>query len=141
MNPEPTSPENDAIREAAARWTVRRDRGLSATEAIEFELWLAADRRHVAAMQRSASAWTMLDRVPEHIAQRELGQAGRRRLWRWRTGLAALAAAVVLGCSLVWWRASEPSVSHGPALIAEGPRIVTLADGTLVRLNFGSELI
>ena len=46
--------------ETAAQWTVRRDRGLSAAESIEFELWLAADPRHRAAMKRAGGAWARL---------------------------------------------------------------------------------
>ena len=50
MNPpSPHSPDH-TLRAAAARWTVRRDRGLSAAESIEYELWLAADPSHAAAM-------------------------------------------------------------------------------------------
>ena len=49
--------EQVALRQTAAAWMVRRDRGLSATESIEYELWLAADPRHAAAMRTLAEAW------------------------------------------------------------------------------------
>lgn len=137
------STDEEAIRHAAARWTVRRDRGLSAAEAIEFELWLADDPRHAEAMQRTADVWGRLERIPDAFAQRELAQAARRRAHRrWGLGLMALAAAavVVLGVTALWYKVREPAPT-APALVAVGPRIVTLADGTVVRLNAGSEVI
>ena len=67
-SPSPDSPEN-TLRATAARWAVRRDRGLSAAESIDYELWLAADPRHAAAMQRTSAAWSLLDRrLPLHRA-------------------------------------------------------------------------
>ena len=67
-SPSPDSNEN-TLRATAARWAVRRDRGLSAAESIDYELWLAADPRHAAAMQRTSAAWSLLDRrLPLHRA-------------------------------------------------------------------------
>ena len=57
MSAASSPPEDSALRATAAQWTIRRDRGLSATESIDYELWLAADPRHAAAMQRSSAAW------------------------------------------------------------------------------------
>lgn len=138
-----------AIAQAAAQWTVRRDRGLSAAESVEYELWLAADPRHAAAMARTGDAWGRLDRLPDGLAQGVLEEARRRRRW-WRiaaagTGSLAAAAALVL----VFFSVKH----HGPAemparaaaaplaLQAVGPRVVALADGTEVRLNAGSEIV
>lgn len=136
-------PEVNRIRDAAARWIVRRDRGLSAAESIEFELWLASDPRHAAALQCSAEAWKWLDRVPDAASRRVLTQAAQRRR-RFRLGLAlgGLAAAAAIAVLLVGVR-SGPDVSAdlAPALLAAGPRSLTLADGTLVRLNTGGEVI
>jgi transmembrane sensor len=136
----------EAIRDAAARWTVRRDRGLSAAEAIEFELWLAADPRHRAALERSGQAWSLLDRVPENLAQVELARETRRRQARRRVlGLGGLAAAAVFAVlTAAWWRdrnGATPPPAVMSSLVAAGPREVTLADGTLVRLNAGAEVI
>jgi transmembrane sensor len=121
---------------------VRRDGGLSAAESIEFELWLAADPRHAAAMRTIAKAWTLLDRTPESLAQHELAVAARRRLWRQRSfvfGSLAAAAALVLS-AILWTNAPNDSDRAAPALVAAGPREVTLADGSLVRLNAGGEV-
>lgn len=145
MNLPLPTPDDEARRKIAARWIVRRDRGLSAAESIEFELWLAADPRHVAAMQRSAGAWALLDRVPEFSAQRALAEAARQRGRRWRFGIIgglAAAAAVALLVVGPWSRAphATPPASVS-ALVAVGPRVVTLADGTVVRINDHSEIV
>ncbi|MES2693853.1 MAG: FecR domain-containing protein [Verrucomicrobiota bacterium] len=148
--PRSNSSDNEALRAAAAQWTVRRDRGLSAAESIEFELWLAADPRHAAAMKRSAGAWSLLDRVPDLAAQRELTAVAERRTRRRRvlafgTLAAMAAAAVVLFSILPASRSSQrqPAVAQAsaPALVAAGPREVELADGTQVKLNAGSEVV
>jgi transmembrane sensor len=143
VNPAPSESEESALR--AAQWLVRRDRGLSNAEAIEFELWLAADPRHVAAMERAGAAWSRLNRVPDTWAQRELaGLAAKRRQHRrrWLTGI-GLAAAAALGAAFTFLSptAKQRPASSPSALVAAGPRVVTLADGTLVRLNFGGEVI
>lgn len=137
------------IRDIAARWTVLRARGLSASESIEFELWLAADPRHALAIKRTAGAWTMLDRLPELAAQRELSAAtaacARRRRVLTLAALTAVAATLALGVFIT--RGSRGAadaplpLAAAPALVAAGPRAVTLADGTLVRLNAGGEVI
>jgi len=124
---------------------VRRDRGLSAAESIEFELWLAADERHAAAIKRATSAWSLLDRLPEQAAIPVLAAATRRRsFWRrmFAAGALAAAAALVVG-DLAWWRPAVPSQVDRtfPAIVAiAGPRTVTLSDGSLVQLNTGGEI-
>lgn len=144
-NPVENDANNHTLRATAAQWTVRRDRGLSAAESIEFELWLAADPRHHAAINRSADAWSLLDRTPEPVAQCELVRAAhrRRRQRTWLT-LGTLAAAASLGIIVALWQQSSPTHLVAPppasALVATGPREVTLADGTLVRLNADSEV-
>lgn len=144
-----TDGSDDALRQAAARWTVRRDRGLSASESIEYELWLAADPRHRAAMVRTGDAWARLNRIPDDLARRVLDAGRRRRRW-WRlagAGAGALAAAAAV--ALVFFSAGSdaPSVASpraavaAVALQAAGPRLVSLADGTEVRLNADSEIV
>jgi transmembrane sensor len=131
-----------ALREIAATWAARRDRGLSAAESIEFELWLAADPRHAAALRAIDQAWTLLDRTPEALAQLELAKLARRRARRRNAFVfASLAAAAVLVLSLTLWRTRPHPTEHAAGLVATGPREVTLADGSLVRLNAGSEIV
>ena len=144
MNPPAPTPDDSALRATAARWTVRRDRGLSASESINYELWLAADPRHAAAMQRTSAAWSLLDRIPESAAAPILAAATRRRsFWRRTVTFGSLAAAAALAVGLfVWSRPlpADPTLS-APALSATTtPRLVTLSDGTVVQLNTGGEV-
>lgn len=144
MIPQPASPDGTALRETAARWTVRRDRGLSSAEAIEFELWLAADPRHAAAMGSAASTWSFLDRVPEASAQRHLAVTTRRRIWWRRTfalGSLATAAMVTLAILAPWQHHARVAPPAASSLVAAGLRSVMLADGSLVRLNADSEIV
>ena len=143
-SPSPDSNEN-TLRATAARWAVRRDRGLSAAESIDYELWLAADPRHAAAMQRTSAAWSLLDRIPESAAAPILAAATRRRsFWRRTVTFGSLAAAAALAVGLfVWSRPlpADPTLS-APALSATTtPRLVTLSDGTVVQLNTGGAVV
>lgn len=144
MNPSPPDSPENTLRATAARWTVRRDRGLSAAESIEYELWLAADPRHAAAMQRSAGAWALLDRLPETAAAPVLAAVTRRRsFWRRTVTLSSLAAAAALTLGLfVWFSPAIPTEPLAPTTFAadSGPRTVALSDGSLVQLNTGSEV-
>lgn len=131
--------DENAVRETAARWAVRRDRGLSAAESIEFELWLAGDERHAAAMRRAAGAWSLLDRMPESVAAPVLASAVRRRAyWRRLAVVGSLAAAAALAVIGFYSRpVAEPAVTAA----VTAPRALTLADGTVVQLNTGGEVI
>jgi transmembrane sensor len=129
------------IRAAAARWTVLRDRGLSSREAVEFELWLAADPRHARALERSAGTWTRLDRLPDEVATRALADGHR---FRWRQRLAAGLAIGAVAAGFLWlllgsWSRPGPA-PESSALQAAGPRLLALADGTEVKLNAGGEI-
>ena len=145
MNPPSPDPSAITLRETAARWTVRRDRGLSAAESIEFELWLASDPRHAAAMQHAAAAWSLLDRLPDNVAAPVLAASTRRRsFWRRSLVLGSLAAAAAL--ALFAFRAGRsPLPPTAPAALASapttGPRQLTLGDGTIVQLNTGGEIV
>ena len=147
MTPPPPPPDDSALRATAAQWTIRRDRGLSATESIDYELWLAADPRHATALQRSSAAWSLLDRIPESAAAPVLAAATRRRsFWRRAVVLGSLAAAAAL--ALVAVRFTRSSALPSPSLAtttatapAAGPRQLTLSDGTVVQLNTGGEVL
>lgn len=131
-----------ALCATAASWIVRRDRGLSAAEAIEFELWLAADERHAAAVGRSADVWSRLDRISEGAAAPVLAAAtGRRSFWRRVAVVGSLAAAAAV-CVLLAARSRRgPLADLAPVAQATGPRQLTLSDGTVVQLNTASELV
>lgn len=142
-DPESADLTEAAIRDAAARWVVRRDRGLSRRAAAEFERWLKADPRHAAAVARSALAWKMLDRLPAQAAH-PVAAKFQRRGWRWavRGGLAAAAAGAFFYAA--GWRFFPDGRFHGEragtpqAAETPAPQTRVLADGTLVRLNQGA---
>ena len=149
MSAASSPPDDSALRATAAQWTIRRDRGLSGTESIDYELWLAADPRHAAAMQRSAATWSRLDRIPESAAAPVLATATRRRsFWRRSVVLASLATAAAAALALVALRFTRSSALPSPDLAAttanapsSAPRQLTLSDGTVVQLNTGGEVL
>ena len=144
MNAAEQPPFDDTIRATAAGWIVRRDRGLSAAESVEFELWLAADSRHAAAMQRANFAWAMLDRLPESAAAPVLAAATRRRaFWRKAFVGASLTAAAAMIVILLLPARRSTSVAATVVSVADAadaPRQVTLSDGSVVELNRGSKI-
>ena len=157
MSATSSPPEDSALRAIAAQWMIRRDRGLSATESIDYELWLAADPRHAAAMQRTSAAWSLLDRIPESAAAPVLAAATRRRSF-WRRSLVfaplatAAAAVALVALHLTRPSATTPSTPSASAALApasasaahapsSAPRQLTLSDGTVVQLNTGGEVL
>lgn len=145
MNPPSPEPPADPLLLTAANWTVRRDRGLSAAESIEYELWLAADPRHAAALQRSLATWSLLDRVPESMAADVVAATTRRRsFWRRAMTTSLLAAAAGVAVGLFVWSQPDPNTRPSPAAVftaVDSPRTLTLSDGSLVQLNTGGEVI
>ncbi len=137
----PQKTDDERARATAVQWTIRRDRGLSATEAIEFELWLAADPLHGEAMRQIDAAWALLERTPEAYAIRELALLRqRRRRRRFMAGfLLPIAAALVVG-SIFWWQGRILPVAAEPVFAEPGPQLLALADGSLVKLNSNAEL-
>ncbi|MDB6127998.1 MAG: hypothetical protein JWM35_1894 [Verrucomicrobia bacterium] len=144
---------NDAaaepVEQQAAAWVLRTDRGLTAAEQDEFLQWLAADRRHGAALARHKRNWDRLNRLgqwlPEHSTQpnRDLLAPPPRRGFRllparrgWLVPL-ALAAAVALVAFFPWSRTVAPATTSATPTIAN---IIsrTLEDGSIVELNRGA---
>ena len=146
MNPLPEKPASrDAIEATAARWVLRRDRGLTATEQDEFSHWLAADPRHGAALALHRWGWDELDRltglqtslgaVPDpDLFARRLAARARRRWWFAAGSVLAAAAAVAL---MIYARAPEPVAKAAQFSAAPCERL-TLEDGSVVELNRGA---
>lgn len=147
MNPRPSSPDlPDAVAEAAAAWTLRHDRGLSAAEQDEFSQWLAADPRHRDAWAEHRWGWDELDRLAglqasvQAVPDPDLLQPHRpARRWRYWPQVLAAAAALALA-AVVWWPA-RPAESVPPSYALAAPiEERTLDDGTVVALNRGAML-
>lgn len=148
-SPDDSTHDADQIAAAAARWVVRRDRGLSAAEAREFAAWQAADPRHAEELAHQDGAWQRLDGVGANpdLARMadDVFQRVRMRRARQRTIYSLLAAAAVV--ALAWGLfAHRIADSRGPAvaevakpagiqMLASTARQKFLPDGTVVELN------
>lgn len=149
MNAEPDAPRDardeadapeEAIRDQAAHWVVRQDRGLSPAESAEFERWQAADWRHRRAVHDAAADWATLDRIAPVVAV----PAPPSRRW---AAAASLAAAAALAFLL--FRPMPELPSRDPPSRAEIRTLVagssvhaaSLADGSQVLLNAGGVLL
>jgi transmembrane sensor len=145
-----SEPNDAAIREIAARWIVRRDRGLTAEERAEYEQWRAADLRHAVALARASLAWELLDHVPESATVMPSPTSLRQLVLRRWPVVAGLAAAIAIGGIFL----ASSSRSPAPAMPAAAqlaptsarPAPVTadtqhLPDGTIVRLGSDSHIV
>lgn len=150
MKPEPTE-DRTTIEATAAAWLGMRDGGLSAAQDAELARWLEADPRHAEIFAELAETWTMMDRLgnmrpPGDAPPDPTLLAPRRSPWsrRWLPlgGLAAAAAITVL----LWLNptshpatpAVEETVAQSAATEVGGLRVMTLPDGSTVRLNTDS---
>jgi transmembrane sensor len=140
--------ERERISEAAARWTARRDGGLSAVEQAEFDAWCAADPRHAAALKRFSQAWSALDPSPRaSTADQVVLELGRRRQRRRRRALAVSGVFALLLTALAVSRLPErasatfarPAVAATPGVLVI-PETRTLPDGSVVELKRGAEI-
>lgn len=140
---QPHSQREDEIEAEAAWWLARRDAGLTADEAAEFERWQAKDPRHAAAVDEFAAMWTEIGRPRRTgvaaAVQAECHTLRRRR--RRRAILAAGACTVILGLGLIIPRwTSGPSSTASRAGIVLLPEQRTLPDGSIVELKEGSKI-
>ena len=126
----------DPVELTAAEWLVRRDRGLSPAQEVEFARWLAADERHSRMFGKLTQTWGLLDRVP---AARVPLPSHRGRRWGWAAR--SLAAAAALALAFVALDSARPTAT--PLLRTAvtpigGFEKIDLPDGSVVRLNTSS---
>ncbi|MBI2497430.1 MAG: FecR domain-containing protein [Opitutae bacterium] len=154
MNPRiPINDEPNPIAQVAAEWTLRHDRGLTASEQDEFSLWLAADPRHRVAWAEHRWGWDELDRLaglqtsvhavpdPNLLVRRDSFGAGMHGTRRYLYGALALVAILALGFFNVWLpRRSAPS-SRVASLTPRALALIEqreLTDGSVIALNRGA---
>lgn len=132
-------------RDPAARaeaWIIRRDRGLTPEEKTEFEQLCFEDPEFYAAYLEAEALWDQIDRIPDQ-------QRDHMRQWvdttnpgKWRPlplAAAALLAILILFSALFTWdRFSTEPESSG--FQAASPTTQLLPDGTIIRLNQGTQL-
>jgi transmembrane sensor len=132
-------PELEAIRDQAAQWVVREDRGLSPVEQRAFQSWLKADPRHATAYGQSTASWRHFQSLS--AALRNPAQEPQPLLSRWPV-LAGLAAAALI-CALIIYQRSTPAFETSPLasnLSAPLPITRRLADGSIARLKADAEI-
>ena len=138
------------IRRAAADWLARRDRGFEASEASQFEVWLAADFRHAEALTELSGVWSALNRPrltkrASDVIRRveELESRGTRRRNRFRVGAVSLVAAAAVACSFLLPDGvldPKPSDTLTPTAVVRPDRQI-LPDGSALELNAGAEVV
>lgn len=143
------------VEKAAADWTLRKDRGLTAQEQDEYTEWLAEDPSHREAMAQYEWGWNEFDRLAglqtTHHAQvdPDLLAPGnefapetsvKRNLIRWFAAV-PIAAALALTVYLAWPDTEPAGLEVKPAL-ALMARIEqrTLDDGSRIEINRGAEV-
>ncbi len=135
--------DDEAIRDVAARWVVRQDRGLSAGEKRELEAWLAADPRHGEVLERSVGSWRKFRELGAAVRRAPETAGASRSRWSWSvaSGLAA-AAAFALGYVLL--ERPPRNLPDERVVAMSAPAEVTtrrLPDGSMVRLKAGAEIV
>ncbi|VVN89709.1 FecR family protein [Pseudomonas fluorescens] len=133
--------EYDAVTDAAAHWCMRLHAfDCTATERQAFEQWRAAHPLHAFEYEAMLEIWDVSEHLPRAPAPSMAPAPAPFN--RWRTyGLAAAVSLLVLplaaytGWSLGWL---PNSYEHFQA--ENAVRKITLADGSQVELNLGSEL-
>jgi transmembrane sensor len=138
----------ESVRNDAARWLSRRDRGLSPREMESFAAWIAADPEHQAALASLQRTWGALDALSalaDGVPDADLLAPRRRTRPAIAAAVLALAAAAAddpadqPGC-----RAPAPAPAAGPVQVARYAasevRHVRLDDGSVVDLDAGSAI-
>ncbi|MBL9186610.1 MAG: FecR domain-containing protein [Opitutaceae bacterium] len=141
----------DAIESQAAAWLVRRDGGMTATEAAEFARWCASDPRHTAAVQGIESTWAAFDRPSTMgrtgLLRDELRALDARARRRWRARGAA--AMVSVACGLALYLGIQRSNTHDTVAViptvataahVSGPERQMLSDGSVVEFKPGATI-
>jgi transmembrane sensor len=157
MNPVPPHSRGlSEIEREAARWVLRRDRGLTASEQDEFSHWLAADPRHGEALALHRWGWEELDRLtglqtslgavpdPDLFAPR---RPARAQFLRW---LAPVALGLAAAWAVVFYVQPKPAgtsatavartASPAPPALAAPCERQLLDDGSIVELNRGAAI-
>jgi transmembrane sensor len=133
--------EYDAVTDAAAHWCMRLHAfDCTAAERQAFEQWRDAHPLHAFEYEAMLEIWDVSDHLPRTAIAQVAALPAPRQRWR-AYGLAAAISLVAVplaaytGWNLGWL---PSSYEHFPA--DNSVRQITLADGSQVELNLGSEL-
>lgn len=154
---------HERIKEDAALWLVRIDRGLGEDERQQLDAWLKANPRHGVAFVELAQVWDKLEQLSALSGLVELpAPRPRRRASAARSVAVAAVTVVVTVAALILGRSDEgalngprvapsvPTASSSEANTAQWPafvstkagelRTVVLPDGTSIAMNTRSTL-
>ncbi|WP_017905543.1 FecR family protein [Pseudomonas asplenii] len=132
--------EYDAITDAAAHWCMRlHEQDCTAAERAEFDAWLKADPLHASEYEAMLEIWDVAEHLPRPPQAEVIPLPVKRRTWS-RHGVAASSLLAIplagyIGWSLGWIPTSYQTFEAGNQV-----EHVTLADGSQVELNLGSQL-
>lgn len=150
MTSSPTPIDDDRISAEAAHWCARlHDADCGDAERAAFAQWRAADPRHEEEYLAMLEIWQLSELLPPTpaISSEPLMISPRRpqvRRKRSARRIAAVAAGVLVAVGAIWsagWSAGLLPSRMGYYASQPMPREVRLADGSLVELNSGSQLI
>ena len=142
--------------EAASRWILKLDEGISPAERVALDAWLAEHSAHPAALLEVAKAWDKLDsleRLADLFPHAQQDPQARPGLWQRRSLMAVAASLLVLVSAaylllprldLVFERDRPPvtalqSAAYETAIGEQ--KTVLLPDGSEVVLNTNSQLL
>lgn len=127
----------DEIEAVAADWLAREDRGLTAEEQDQMELWLEQSSRHKVGYLRLKASWRRADRLAALKTPLAAPQPLQRR-WIVPAAIAACLMVAVGGAAWLW----QPQAPHTQSFATGmGQRqALRLADGTQVELDTNTRL-
>ncbi|HEX4178779.1 MAG TPA: FecR domain-containing protein [Rhizomicrobium sp.] len=127
----------DEIEEIAAGWLAREDRGLTAEEQDQMELWLEQSSHHRVGYLRLKASWQRADRL---AALKTPLLAARRPQRRWIVPAAIAASLAVVAGGAVWLRQPQSPRTQDFATGIGQRQALRLADGTQVELDTNTRL-
>ena len=141
--------EYDAITDAAAHWCMRLHASDCTTqERRAFEQWLSAHPLHAVEYEAVLEIWdvseaiTPINSAPVSANVERLDVARMRTSPRWRAYAAAAAVALLAlpTAGYIGWSQGWLPNAYDSYQAQDTTRLVTLADGSRVELNLGTEL-
>ena len=132
--------EYDAITDAAAHWCMRLHASdCTADERQAFQQWHDAHPLHAFEYAAMLEIWDVADHLPRHVPLVAPFRP-RRRLRDYAVAAAVCLAALPLA-AFTGWEAGWLPTAYERFEASNGLRQVTLADGSQVELNLGTELV
>lgn len=134
----------DDVDITADSWVIRRDRGLSREEQQKFDELCAQDEKLSFEVEESEKAWSVVKQFATELPEDLLNEIIEPRVWYrplWR--IVGIAATLMLGTALLLFITFDESGEKQPAPYAHTfptPTTERLPDGSIVRINTGSEL-